>query len=251
MPKFCPNCGESIPEGVKFCPECGANIESFSVNADKDQASNIIPIGTTKPVDAPFATFSAQSEHNNDDVTINQSPAIEKNQEKSNNTPSEKKAFIPRKTAIVFGVVTVIAIIAIIGVLQFTTLLSQPSDVIPQFYEHFKKGEFYQAMDLCLNPDTNLPYPKSELDQIAAALVSPDQYPNWVKSAVVEIKSSQKISENEYVISYVVKFSDTDPSGKNNDKQVPCTIKVIKYNSQWRTINTPFPPPDSRVEQTN
>jgi uncharacterized membrane protein YvbJ len=37
MPKFCPNCGESISDKVKFCPECGVVIDSLIQKIDQSQ----------------------------------------------------------------------------------------------------------------------------------------------------------------------------------------------------------------------
>ena len=45
MPKFCPNCGESISDKVKFCPECGVVIDSL---IQKNGQSQVIEDNTPK-----------------------------------------------------------------------------------------------------------------------------------------------------------------------------------------------------------
>lgn len=37
MPKFCPNCGESISDKIKFCPECGVAIDTLIQKIDQSQ----------------------------------------------------------------------------------------------------------------------------------------------------------------------------------------------------------------------
>lgn len=223
MPKFCPGCGKPIPENVKYCPECGADIASFNPISEKNWKPDNVVLEDLTPPNPPPSLNHEDCEKKPKGVLIGNG------------------SFYTNRKKIILFLIAIMGVSAIVGIsLLISGVSSQPSDVVVQHYQYMKNGEYSQAIDLCIDPETNQPFLEERKEMIISS------FGNYGSDAITRIQSlkvviisTNKISDNKYLITGSLTYSNNDASGKNNDQHIDLSTYVVKTDGQWKLLGVP------------
>jgi hypothetical protein len=135
----------------------------------------------------------------------------------------------------VIAAAVIIGIVLGVYLLFFSGLFSnQPEDAVVQFLQHLDKGEYEQALDLAVNPNTLQPYSATEKAQIiAVAQMSYGKNGENIQISDIRILDKKPVSNDKYMITVSAMYT-VNSFGYTNSQTQTETIPVVKVNGNWK-----------------